>query len=57
MALFKGVGALAGTFAVLGGATLAMSTVAMTGVRAVVKYRRVRAWANAEMRQATLLTL
>jgi hypothetical protein len=52
MALFKGMGALAGTFAVLGGATLAVSTVAMSGVRAVVKYRRVRACTNAEKRQA-----
>ncbi|KAK9836353.1 hypothetical protein WJX81_008158 [Elliptochloris bilobata] len=40
MALFKGLGAFAGTFVVLGGATLAISTVAMGGVRAAVKYRR-----------------
>ncbi len=52
MALLKGMGALAGTFAVVGGATLAVSTVAMSGVRVVVKYRRVRACAIADERQA-----
>ncbi len=57
MALLKGMGALAGTFAVVGGATLAVSTVAMSGVRVVVKYRRVRACANVDERQASLLTL
>lgn len=42
MALFRGLGAFAGTFVVLGGATLGISAVTMCGVRAVVKLRRVR---------------
>ena len=42
MALFRGLGAFAGTFVVLGGATLGISAVTMCGVRAVVKFRRVR---------------
>ena len=42
MALFRGLGAFAGTFVALGGATLGISAVTMCGVRAVVKLRRVR---------------